>query len=143
MGTLLFQISVVVSLIVCPECAAKRNKEIAEKAQQIRDLEEAQQVENVEPQQVGNVEPQQVGNVEEPQQVENVEPQQVVIEEEKEMKYDPVTKHYICKKCGLYATREQISDIKERLDTREKTREDKQYEYLDWWQSSKKDKQRV
>jgi len=126
-GTLLFQIFVIESLIVCPECAAKRDKQIAEKAQQIRDLEEAQQVGNVEPQQVGNVE----------------EPQQAVIEEEKEMKYDPVTKHYICKKCGLYATREQISDIKERLGTREKTREDKQYEYLDWWQSSKKDKQRV
>ena len=135
MGTLLFQIFVIESLIVCPECVAKRNKQIAEKAQQLRDLEEAKQVGNVEPQQVGNVEPQQVENVE--------EPQQAVIEEEKEMKYDPVTKHYICKKCGLYATREQISDIKERLGVREKTREDKQYEYLDWWQSSKKDKQRV
>ena len=125
------------SLIVCPECAAKRNKEIAEKAEESRQLEEAQQVGDVK-------EAQQVGNVEEAQQVGDVkEAQQVVIEEEKEMKYDPVTKHYICKKCGLYATREQISDIKERLGTREKTREDKQYEYLDWWQSSKKDKQRA
>lgn len=57
------------------------------------------------------------------------------------MKLDPITKHFICKKCGLYATREQISDIRERLNRRESTREDKQYDYLDWWQKSKKEKQ--
>jgi hypothetical protein len=57
------------------------------------------------------------------------------------MKFDPATKHFICKKCGLYATREQISDIRERLNRRESTREDKQYDYLDWWQKSKKEKQ--
>jgi len=57
------------------------------------------------------------------------------------MKMDSRTKHFICKKCGLYATREQISDIRERLNRRESTREDKQYDYLDWWQKSKKDKQ--
>ncbi|MFQ6025373.1 MAG: hypothetical protein ACE5JT_02520 [Nitrosopumilaceae archaeon] len=61
---------------------------------------------------------------------------------EVEMKFDPNTKHFICRKCGLYATREQISDIKERLGQREKTREDKHYEYLEWWQKSKKDKQK-
>ncbi len=57
------------------------------------------------------------------------------------MKMDPRTKHFICKKCGLYATREQISDIRDRLNKRESTREDKQYDYLEWWQKSKKDKQ--
>ena len=56
------------------------------------------------------------------------------------MKMDSRTKHFICKKCGLYATREQISDIRDRLNKRESTREDKQYDYLDWWQKSKKDK---
>lgn len=58
------------------------------------------------------------------------------------MKFDPVTKHFICKKCGLYATREQVGDIREKLNQRALTREDKQYDYLEWWQKSKKDKQR-
>jgi len=58
------------------------------------------------------------------------------------MKFDLNTKHFICKKCGLYATREQVGDIRERLNRRESTKEDKQYDYLDWWQKSKKEKQR-
>lgn len=57
------------------------------------------------------------------------------------MKLDSATKHFICKRCGLYATREQVSDIKFKLNQREKTREDKQDDYLEWWQKSKKDKQ--
>ena len=32
------------------------------------------------------------------------------------MKFDPITKHFICKRCGLYATREQVGDIRERLN---------------------------
>ena len=31
------------------------------------------------------------------------------------MKLDPATKHFICKRCGLYATREQVSDIRYKL----------------------------
>jgi len=42
------------------------------------------------------------------------------------MKLDPSTKHFICKRCGLYATRELISDIRDRLNRRESTKEDKQ-----------------
>jgi len=57
------------------------------------------------------------------------------------MKMDIKTKHFICKKCGLYATREQVSDIREKLNRREKTREDRQDDYLEWWQKSKKEKQ--
>lgn len=56
------------------------------------------------------------------------------------MKMDSRTKHLICKKCGLYATREQISDIRDRLNRRDKTREDKHDDYLTWWQKNKKDK---
>ena len=63
------------------------------------------------------------------------------VEGEFPMKFDPQTKHFICKKCGLYATREQVSDIRDRLNQRELTKDDKQYDYLDWWQKSKKDKQ--
>ena len=56
------------------------------------------------------------------------------------MEMDKRTKHFICKKCGLYATREQVGDIRERLNRRDRTREDKHDDYLDWWQKSKKDK---
>lgn len=59
------------------------------------------------------------------------------------MKSEPRTKHFTCKRCGLYGTREQINDIRDRLNRRTKTREDKQYDYLDWWQKNKKDKQVV
>ena len=57
------------------------------------------------------------------------------------MKMDSATKHFICKRCGLYATREQVSDIRYKLNQREKTREDRQDDYLEWWQKSKKEKQ--
>jgi hypothetical protein len=66
--------------------------------------------------------------------------QKVIEEIEVPMKFDPVTKHFICKRCGLYATREQVGDIRDRINRRDPTREDKQYDYLDWWQKSKKDK---
>ena len=57
------------------------------------------------------------------------------------MKSEASTKHFICKRCGLYATREQVSDIRIRLNRREKTRQDIQDDYLDWWQKSKKEKE--
>ncbi len=58
------------------------------------------------------------------------------------MKMDEKSRrHFICKRCGLYATREEISDIRIRLNQKEKTREDVQDDYLDWWQKSKKEKQ--
>jgi septal ring factor EnvC (AmiA/AmiB activator) len=62
------------------------------------------------------------------------------------MKMDSATKHFICKRCGLYATREQVSevsDIRYKLNQRERTREDRQDDYLEWWQKSKKDKELV
>ena len=51
-------------------------------------------------------------------------------------------RHFICKKCGLYATREEISDLRFRLNQKERTREDKHDDYLDWWSKSKKRKSR-
>ena len=57
------------------------------------------------------------------------------------MKLDMSTKHFICKRCGLYATREQVSDIRIKLSQRERTRQDHQDDYLEWWQKSKKEKQ--
>ena len=56
------------------------------------------------------------------------------------MEMDKRTKHFICKKCGLYATREQVGDIRDRLNQRERTREDRHDDYLNWWQKSKKSK---
>ena len=56
------------------------------------------------------------------------------------MKMDSATKHFICKRGGLYATREQVSDIRYKLNQREKTREDKHDDYLEWWSKSKKEK---
>lgn len=56
------------------------------------------------------------------------------------MKMDTSTKNFICKKCGLYATREQISDIRYKLNQKERTRDDKHDDYLEWWSKSKKDK---
>lgn len=56
------------------------------------------------------------------------------------MKLEPRTKHYVCTICGLYATREQIGDIRARLNKRVKTKEDRQYEYQEWWSKSKRDK---
>jgi len=56
------------------------------------------------------------------------------------MKLDSATKHFVCKRCGLYATREQVSDIRYKLNQRKQTREDRQDDYLNWWQKSKKEK---
>jgi hypothetical protein len=50
-------------------------------------------------------------------------------------------RHFVCKRCGLYATREEVSDIRYRLNQKERTRDDKHDEYLEWWSKSKKDKQ--
>ena len=66
------------------------------------------------------------------------------LEKEKEieipMEMDKNTKNFICKKCGLYASREQISDIRYKLNQKERTRDDKSDDYLEWWNKSKKDK---
>ena len=78
----------------------------------------------------------------ESQEVDKYELYKIFDEIDMPMKMDPSTKHFICKRCGLYATREQISDIRYRLNQREKTRQDKRDDYLDWWQKSKKEKQR-
>ena len=57
--------------------------------------------------------------------------------------YDAPMKLFVCKKCGLYADRDTLSDIKYAKkdaldDTSQKNRE--QSEYLEWWLTSKKDK---
>jgi len=101
----------------CPECVARERKK----------QREAYQIEVEKAKEAGTeIEIRREGNFEETIEF--------------PMKFDPATKHFICKRCGLYATREQIHDIRDKLNSREFTREDKQYDYLEWWQKSKKDK---
>ncbi len=56
------------------------------------------------------------------------------------MMYDLSSKRFSCKSCGLYVTREEISDIRDRArsagdEDRKKKRE--QGDYLSWWLSKK------
>gem|GEM_PF-122064 len=54
--------------------------------------------------------------------------------------FDPSAKSYGCKTCGLSVTRDQLSDLKNRLrvdlDPERKKRRERT-EYLDWWLSKK------
>lgn len=53
-----------------------------------------------------------------------------------DMYYEASTKHFICKKCGLYVTREDIYAILDKK--RQDKKKSKEAEYLEWWLSSKK-----
>jgi transcription initiation factor TFIIIB Brf1 subunit/transcription initiation factor TFIIB len=55
--------------------------------------------------------------------------------------YDSSTKRYACKGCGLYVTKDELVNIRDKLhnqmdETRKKRAQ--QSEYLEWWLSSKK-----
>jgi DNA-directed RNA polymerase subunit M/transcription elongation factor TFIIS len=58
--------------------------------------------------------------------------------------YDAANKRFSCKACGLFLTREQLSELRFKLrnngddDMRNKQRQ--QADYLDWWLKDKKDK---
>ena len=52
---------------------------------------------------------------------------------------DSITKNFICRGCGIYAPREKFDELHEKLN-KAGDRNEKKEEYLDWWQSSKKDK---
>jgi hypothetical protein len=60
------------------------------------------------------------------------------------MVFDAINKRFSCKSCGLFLTREQLSELRFKLrnsagdDTRNKQRQ--QADYLDWWLKDKKDK---
>ena len=57
--------------------------------------------------------------------------------------YDAPNKRYTCKSCGLYITKDQLTDIRYKLRTptederRKKQRQ--QADYLEWWLSGKKE----
>ncbi len=56
------------------------------------------------------------------------------------MIYEISSKHYSCKNCGLYITKEQLLDLKDKMrkegEERKKKRRE-QSEYLEWWLSKK------
>jgi hypothetical protein len=59
-----------------------------------------------------------------------------------ELKFDLSSKNFICKSCGLFATREKIDELRDKASSSgEDPRQRRHDDYLDWWQSSKKDKQ--
>ena len=114
-GTLLWKKLSQSTLPNCPECVAREKKKIQEKYE-----------------------------AETPEENRNREDLNKLFEDvEVPMKMDTRTKHFICKRCGLYATREQVGDIRARLNQRAYTKEDRQYDYQEWWSKSKKEKQEV
>ena len=58
-----------------------------------------------------------------------------------ELKFDLSSKNFICKSCGLFATREKIDELRDKSERDNDPRRTRHEDYLDWWQSSKKDKQ--
>ncbi|MCL4437081.1 MAG: hypothetical protein M1503_06635 [Thaumarchaeota archaeon] len=56
--------------------------------------------------------------------------------------YDIPMKRYLCKSCGLYVTKDEIRDIKDKSKEREedsRKKKSRQHdEYLSWWLGSKK-----
>ena len=53
--------------------------------------------------------------------------------------FDGITKNFVCKRCGLFASREKFEELHDKLNEN-KGGSHKNDEYLDWWQSSKKEK---
>ncbi len=56
------------------------------------------------------------------------------------MIYDISSKHYSCKNCGLYITKEQLMDLKDKIKKEGEERKKKRREvseYLEWWLSKK------
>ncbi len=58
-----------------------------------------------------------------------------------ELKFDPTSKNFICRSCGLFASREKIDELRDKSE-KDSVYKKKQLhdDYLDWWQTSKKEK---
>ncbi len=50
--------------------------------------------------------------------------------------YEMSTKMYICKRCGLYVTKQQLIELMEKKKPKPKS--DPKREYLNWWLNEKK-----
>ena len=59
--------------------------------------------------------------------------------------FDAVNKRFSCKSCGLFLTRDQLSDLRYKMktlpDDERRKRQRQQADYLDWWLSGDKKKQ--
>jgi DNA-directed RNA polymerase subunit M/transcription elongation factor TFIIS len=53
--------------------------------------------------------------------------------------YDISTKRYTCKSCGIYVTKDQLSDLKDKIRKKDgsKSKKHERSEYLEWWLSKK------
>ena len=55
--------------------------------------------------------------------------------------YDIPMKRYLCKSCGLYVTKDEISNLKDknrsRTDNKDAKKSRDHDEYLDWWLKKK------
>ena len=89
--TLLWKKFVRISLVVCPECTARAKKKILTKYEEEVPEEDRDRQDLY----------------------------KLYDEVDIPMEMDKNTKNFICKKCGLYATREQISDIRYKLNQKE------------------------
>ena len=58
-----------------------------------------------------------------------------------ELHYDPSTKRYSCKSCGLFLSNQELMELKDRLrpdfENEQDKRKKKKKEYLDWWFSDR------
>ena len=58
-----------------------------------------------------------------------------------EMQYLAMTKHYVCKSCGLSVTQGELMDLRDKNRPKEETeqeeKENRRKEYLKWWLSKK------
>ncbi|MGC2426709.1 MAG: TFIIB-type zinc ribbon-containing protein [Nitrososphaeraceae archaeon] len=60
-----------------------------------------------------------------------------------ELEFDPISKNFICKNCGLFASREKIDELRYKAENESMDKRRRMHDgYLEWWQTSKKDKQR-
>jgi hypothetical protein len=59
-----------------------------------------------------------------------------------DLQFDPISKDLVCMSCGLFASREKLDEIRDkRRDQFKDGRKALHDDYLEWWQTSKKDKQ--
>jgi tRNA(Ile2) C34 agmatinyltransferase TiaS len=60
-----------------------------------------------------------------------------------ELKFDPNSKNFICKSCGIFASREKIEELRDKAENTSINKKRQLHDdYLDWWQASKKEKQK-
>jgi reverse gyrase len=58
-----------------------------------------------------------------------------------EIQYISLTKHYVCKSCGLSCTGQELNDLHDKnrpaQETEEEVRQNRRKEYLKWYLSKK------